>query len=82
MKLFNGTFDNWKVGENAATFKTEDGMIVVNGPTAHLFYDGDYSNHDFRNFELKLDIADNAGIQLRRIHSHKIPGKQLAAGGL
>lgn len=61
MKLFNGTFDNWKVGENAATFKTEDGMIVVNGPTAHLFYDGDYSNHDFRNFELKLDIMTTPG---------------------
>ena len=37
MKLFNGTFDNWKVGENAATFKTEDGMIVVNGPWRTCF---------------------------------------------
>lgn len=61
MKLFNGTLDNWKVGDNAATFKTGDGMIVVNGPTAHLFYDGDYKNHDFKNFELKLDIMTTPG---------------------
>ncbi len=61
MKLFNGTLDNWKVGDNATTFQTEDGMIVVNGPTAHLFYDGDYKNHDFKNFELKLDIMTTPG---------------------
>lgn len=61
VKLFYGGLDNWKVGENASTFTAADGMIVVNGPTAHLFYDGEYKSHDFKNFELKLDIMTTPG---------------------
>ena len=62
MKLFsNGTLNDWKVGENANTFSVQDSMIVVNGNTAHLFYDGEYKNHDFKNFELKLDIMTTPG---------------------
>ena len=52
--LFDGkTLNNWKVGDNAASFKVEDGSIVVNGQVAHLFYDGAISNHNFKNFEFK-----------------------------
>lgn len=61
VQLFSGKLDNWKVGENAGTFTTADGMIVVNGPTAHLFYNGEYKSHDFKNFELKLDIMTTPG---------------------
>jgi hypothetical protein len=65
--LFDGhSLNGWKVGENAGTFSVKDGQIVVHGPTAHLFYEGDYKNHDFKNFELKVDVMTwpgaNSGI--------------------
>lgn len=60
--LFDGkTLDNWKVGANAATFSVVDGMIKVNGNTAHLFYDGPVNNHDFKNFEFKADVLTRPG---------------------
>lgn len=67
ISLFDGkTFNGWKVGANAASFKIEDGAIVVNGDVAHLFYDGPIKNHDFKNFEFKADImtmpGSNSGI--------------------
>lgn len=66
--LFNGeNLDGWKVTkENPGTFKVKDGMIVVDGDRAHLFYDGPVSNHNFTDFELKLDIMttpnSNSGV--------------------
>jgi hypothetical protein len=68
VSLWDGkTFDNWKVTEeNKDTFSIKDGEIVVNGSRSHLFYDGPYMNHDFRNFELKVDVKtkpnSNGGI--------------------
>ncbi len=67
ISLFDGkSFDGWKVGNHAETFKVEDGMIVVNGETAHLFYDGDVKDHNFKNFEFKADVmtmpGSNSGI--------------------
>ena len=60
--LFDGkTLANWKVGDNAGTFTVEDGVIVVNGPVAHLFYDGDINNHQFKNFEFKADVMTTPG---------------------
>ena len=60
--LFDGkTLNNWKVGNNAGTFTVEDGMIVANGPVAHLFYDGDINNHRFKNFEFKADVMTTPG---------------------
>lgn len=60
--LFDGkTLTHWKVGDNAGTFTVEDGTIVVNGPVAHLFYDGDVSNHQFKNFEFKADVMTTPG---------------------
>ncbi len=60
--LFDGkSLSNWKVGENAATFTVENGMIVAHGPTAHLFYDGDISNHTFKNFEFKAEVMTTPG---------------------
>ena len=71
--LFDGkTLNNWKVGANAATFKVEDGMLVVNGPTAHLFYDGPVMNHDFKNFEFKAEVktmpGSNSGIYFHTVY--------------
>jgi hypothetical protein len=60
--LFDGkSLDGWKVGENAATFKVENGAIVVNGPRAHLYYVGPVANHNFKNFEFKADVMTTAG---------------------
>jgi len=62
VSLFDGkSFDGWKVGENASTFSIQDGAIVANGPVAHLFYNGDVKNHDFKNFEFKADVMTTPG---------------------
>jgi hypothetical protein len=60
--LFDGkTLTNWKVGENANTFSVENGTIVAHGPTAHLFYQGDVHQHNFKNFEFKADVMTTPG---------------------
>ena len=60
--LFDGkTLNGWKVGANASTFSVENGMIVVHGPTAHLFYDGDVQQHNFKNFEFKASVMTTPG---------------------
>ncbi|MGA2031962.1 MAG: DUF1080 domain-containing protein [Thermoguttaceae bacterium] len=72
VSLFDGkTLDGWKVGDNADVFRVRDGMIVMECPAtthrpAHLFYVGDVSRHDFKNFDLKVDVMTfpkaNSGI--------------------
>ncbi|MEP7251768.1 MAG: DUF1080 domain-containing protein [Ginsengibacter sp.] len=67
ISLFDGkSLNGWKVGNHAETFKVENGMIVVNGETAHLFYDGNVKDHNFKNFEFKADVmtvpGSNSGI--------------------
>ncbi|GGC15370.1 glycosyl hydrolase [Parapedobacter defluvii] len=67
ISLFDGkTLNGWKVNEHPETFRVEDGAIVVNGERSHLFYAGDVNNHDFKNFELKVDVmtfpGSNSGI--------------------
>lgn len=67
MALFDGkTLNGWKANENQETFSVEQGAIVVNGERSHLFYVGDGNNHDFKNFELKVDVMtfpnSNSGI--------------------
>lgn len=67
VSLFDGkTLNGWKVGANSQTFKVEDGMIVVNGNVAHLYYNGPLNEHDFKNFEFKADVktmpGSNSGI--------------------
>jgi len=67
VSLFDGkTLDGWKVGENASAFTVKDGVIVMNylpsnnGP-AHLFYDGTVKNHNFKNFDLRVDVMTFPG---------------------
>jgi len=60
--LFDGkTLDGWKVGANSDSFKVEDGVLVVFGPRAHLFYDGDVEDHHFKNFHFKADVMTTPG---------------------
>ncbi len=67
VNLFDGkSLNGWKVGQNASTFNVENGAIVVNGPVAHLFYDGPVMDHNFKNFEFKTRVmtmpGSNSGI--------------------
>lgn len=60
--LFDGkSLANWRVGNHAASFSVDSGMIIVHGKTAHLFYDGDILNHDFTNFEFKAEVMTYPG---------------------
>jgi hypothetical protein len=60
--LFNGKdFTGWKLSENTGTFTIRDGAIVSHGPRSHCFYAGDVANHNFKNFELKVDVMTDPG---------------------
>ncbi|KAA9347053.1 3-keto-disaccharide hydrolase [Larkinella humicola] len=62
ISLFDGkTFDGWKVGKNADSFKIEDGAIAVNGPVGHLFYMGPVNDHNFKNFQFKAKVMTLPG---------------------
>jgi len=63
ISLFNGKdFTGWKVNENNTnTFTIQDGAIVSHGPRAHCFYVGPVQDHDFKNFELKVDVMTRTG---------------------
>ncbi len=67
ISLFNGkNLDGWKASENPDSFQVEDGVLVVDGPRGHLFYDGPVEDADFKNFHLKADVQTkpnaNSGI--------------------
>jgi 3-keto-disaccharide hydrolase len=76
--LFDGkSLTGWKASDNPASFSVADGTIVVNavGGNAHLYYDGPVQNHDFKNFELKLDIMTfpgaNSGVYIHTAYQDK-----------
>lgn len=81
--LFNGKdLTGWKVGGPDGTFKVENGAIAANGfaGPGHLFYDGPVANHEFRNFDLKLDVMaknkSNGGVYvLTEFQQSGFPGK-------
>jgi hypothetical protein len=67
IELFNGQdLSGWKVNENPASFVVEDGVIKVAGPRGHAFYVGEVGSHDFKNFELMVELKTmpkaNSGI--------------------
>jgi hypothetical protein len=62
ISLFDGkSLDGWKASEHPGTFTVADGMIVVHGDRAHLFYMGPVKNHDFKNFEFKAQVMTTPG---------------------
>ena len=76
ISLFDGkSIANWKVGKHAETFSVDSGMIIVHGLTAHLFYNGDVLNHDFKNFEFKADVltypGSNSGIYFHTVYQEE-----------
>ncbi len=56
--LFDGvSLAGWKTSEESpSTFSVKDGELIAFGPRSHLFYDGPVQQHDFRNFELSLEV--------------------------
>jgi hypothetical protein len=62
VNLFDGkTLNGWRASEHPATFTVQDGMIVVYGDRAHLFYDGTVADHSFKNFEWKVSVMTTPG---------------------
>src|SRR5579872_4315063 len=62
INLFDGqSFTGWKASEHPGTFTIADGMIVVFGERAHLFYEGPVANHNFKNFEFKAKVMTTPG---------------------
>src|SRR5689334_753981 len=67
VSLFDGkTLQGWKVGSNAELFQVRDGMIVMDCPAtnnkpAHLFYDGEVNGHNFKNFDLRIEVMTYPG---------------------
>ncbi len=80
VSLFNGKdLTGWKPSENESTFSVKDGVIVAHGPRSHCFYVGDYHNHTFTNYELKVDVMteanSNGGIYIDTEFQAGWPGK-------
>lgn len=66
ISLFDGkSIDGWKESEGPS-FSIENGAIKVAGKRSHLYYDGPVNNHNFKNFELKMQVMttpnSNSGV--------------------
>lgn len=70
--LFDGeTLNGWTASENPETFSVDDGMVVVDGPRAHLFYNGPVNDSinpadwdgdtNFDDFVFKADVMTTPG---------------------
>lgn len=51
----------WKANERPGSWAVEDGAFVTRGDRSHLFYVGKVGKHDFRNFELSLEVMTAPG---------------------
>jgi hypothetical protein len=55
--LFDGRSPaGWKATEPGDFWRVEDGCLASRGPRGWLFYDGAVGGHDFRNFELEVEV--------------------------
>jgi type 1 glutamine amidotransferase len=62
ISLFNGkNLDGWKASEKPGSFTVKDGVLVVNGPRSHLYYNGPVRRHSFQNFEFRADVMTTKG---------------------
>jgi len=63
VQMFNGTdLGGWKSNEETAgVFSVKDGVLIVDGGRAHLFYTGGDGNAKFRNFEFKAKVKTMPG---------------------
>jgi hypothetical protein len=51
----------WKTAERPEAWVVKDGAFVSAGDRSHLFYVGKVAKHDFRNFELSLEVMTSPG---------------------
>jgi hypothetical protein len=51
----------WKTAERPESWVVEDGAFVSQGERSHLFYVGKVAKHEFKNFELSLDVMTSPG---------------------
>jgi hypothetical protein len=68
--LFNGKdLTGWKASEHPETFTVMDGAIVAHGTRSHCFYIGDFHQHSFKDFELRVDVLTrpkaNGGVYIQ-----------------
>ncbi len=62
ISLFDGkSLDGWTASENKASCRVENGLILVGGERSHLFYSGPVDDHNFTDFELKLEVMTTPG---------------------
>ena len=79
LSLFDGkSLQGWKASENPASFSVQDGVIVVHGPRAHLFYAGPVADHNFKNFHFKADVMTKPVREFRALYPHSFSGKWMA----
>ena len=75
ISLFDGkSLDGWKESEGPSFF-LENGAIKVAGKRSHLYYDGPVQNHNFKNFEIKMQILtkpnSNSGFYFHTLFQQK-----------
>jgi type 1 glutamine amidotransferase len=62
ISLFDGkSLNGWKASEKPGSFTIKDGVLVVNGPRSHLYYNGPVRRHNFQNFEFRADVMTTKG---------------------
>jgi hypothetical protein len=61
--LFDGkSLADWDAEDHGECFKVQEGAIVAGGgPLARLNYVGPVNRHDFKNFELKVEVMAKPG---------------------
>ena len=75
--LFDGvSLDGWRAIAHPESFRVQDGAIAAGGgPMDHLVYEGPVGNHDFRGFDLELEVkalpGSNGGVFF---HTEAQPG--------
>ncbi len=81
ISLFDGSsLEGWAASENQESFFVENGNIIAHGPRSHLFYTGPVGNHNFKNFELQIEVmttpGSNSGIYIHTAFQEEgWPGK-------
>jgi hypothetical protein len=61
--LFDGkSLEGWKAADHDECFTVKDDAIAAGGgPMTHLAYVGPVGNHDFKNFEIQLEVMTKPG---------------------
>jgi hypothetical protein len=51
----------WQANERPESWQVEQGAFVSRGDVSHLFYVGEVAKHEFKNFELALEVMTTPG---------------------